>query len=62
MVAIEYFLNSCFKMLCGCIFKEKEREIEVKQLPPTSQQSVKSGQEPEKGNVNIPVSREAGKN
>lgn len=56
-------IRSCFKMLCRCIFyQEKEREIEVKQLPPTSQQSVKSGQETEKGNVNIPVSREAGKN
>jgi hypothetical protein len=43
-------------------YQEKEREIEVKQLPPTSQQSVKSGQETEKGNVNISVSREAGKN
>ncbi|EFX87011.1 hypothetical protein DAPPUDRAFT_312502 [Daphnia pulex] len=52
-------------MVCAqkkAVEPEKEREIEVKQLPPTSQQSVKSGQETEKGNVNIPVSREAGKN
>ena len=54
------FFFSCFDVIVDVVvfLQEKEREIEVKQLPPTSQQSVKSSeQETEKGNVNIPVSR-----
>ncbi|XP_057380256.1 small heat shock protein OV25-1-like isoform X3 [Daphnia carinata] len=41
----------------------KEREIEVKQLPPqqTSQSTPQVTQKAEQGNVNIPVTRETGK-